>query len=173
MDPWPERARQESGVLRKDNMNLQVVSHVGLACRDPRVTERFYQQFFGFRRARVVPLPGGDEIVFLKMQDCAFYLELFRGTQSSPVPPAVQDGPWYPGFRHLAFKVPDVEAKLAEIGEAARITQGPASFDDFIPGWKTAWIADPDGMILEISQGFTDQLSNELVPPQSSTGSTG
>jgi glyoxylase I family protein len=36
------------------------------------------------------------------------------------------------------------------------------SFNDFIPGWRTAWIADPEGNIVEISQGFTDQ---ENPPP--------
>ena len=139
-------------------MSLQIFSHVALACREPAATERFYQEFFGFRRARAVPLPDGGEIVFLKMQDCAFYLELFQATESSPLAPPVKDGPWYPGVRHLAFKVADVDAKLAEIGGQAKVTLGPASFDSFIPGWKTAWIADPDGNIVEISQGFTDQL---------------
>ena len=30
-------------------------------------------------------------------------------------------------------------------------------FEDFIPGWRTVWVADPDGNIVEISQGFVDQ----------------
>ena len=81
----------------------------------------------------------------------------------------MKDGPWYPGVRHLAFKVPDVEAKLAQIGDRAEVTLGPISFDAFIPGWKTAWITDPDGNIVEISQGFTDQLPQELAPKQGQT----
>jgi glyoxylase I family protein len=59
--------------------------------------------------------------------------------------------------RHLAFKVDDVDAKLAEMGADAKITLGPLNFDDYIPGWRTVWIADPDGRIVEISQGFVDQ----------------
>ena len=62
----------------------------------------------------------------------------------------------------LAFQVDDVDAKLAAIGADAQVTLGPLSFDDFIPGWRTAWIADPDGNIVEISQGYTDQ---ENPPP--------
>ncbi len=42
-------------------------------------------------------------------------------------------------------------------GSEARLTLGPLGFDAFIPGWRTAWIADPDGNIVEISQGFVDQ----------------
>jgi glyoxylase I family protein len=48
------------------------------------------------------------------------------------------------------------------MGEDAKITLGPVNFDDYIPGWRTVWLADPDGRIVEISQGFTDQ---ENPPP--------
>jgi len=49
-----------------------------------------------------------------------------------------------------------VDATLTAMGAAARVTLGPLSFDDFIPGWRTAWLADPEGNIVEISQGYTD-----------------
>ena len=35
-------------------------------------------------------------------------------------------------------------------------------FSDFIPGWRTVWLADPEGNIVEVSQGYTDQ---ENPPP--------
>jgi glyoxylase I family protein len=134
--------------------------HLGVVCRDPVASEAFYTRYFGFRRARVVPLGGNDQIVFLKAG--SLYLELFKATQANPVPQPSGPGPDYPGWRHLAFKVDDIDAKLAELGADARITAGPMSFDDFIPGWKTVWVADPDGNIVEISQGFVDQDD----PPQ-------
>ena len=31
------------------------------------------------------------------------------------------------------------------------------SFDAFIPGWRTVWVLDPDGVIVEVSQGYRDQ----------------
>jgi len=134
--------------------------HVGVVCRDPAATERFYTKHFGFRRARVAPLGGDDQIVFLKSGAC--YLELFKATGVSPAPAATGPGPEYPGWRHLAFMVDDVDAKLAEMGEEASITAGPMDFDAFIPGWRTVWVADPDGNIVEITQGFVDQDD----PPQ-------
>ena len=97
-------------------------SHVAIACKDPLATERFYSKYFGFKRARVIPL-GTDQIVFIKSGDT--YLELFRAKEQAPIPPAGQDGPWYPGWRHIAFQVDNVDAKLAEMGEDARITLGP------------------------------------------------
>jgi glyoxylase I family protein len=131
-------------------------SHVAISCKDPIATERFYTRHFGFRRARVIPL-GEEQIVFLKAGDV--YLELFRAKDDAPAAPAAADGPAYPGWRHIAFQVDDVDAKLAAMGDDARVTLGPLSFDDFIAGWRTAWVADPDGNIVEISQGYTDQAN--------------
>ena len=118
-------------------------------------TERFYTKHFGFTRARVVPLGEGDEIVFLKSGP--LYLELFNATQQNPAPAATGTGPDHPGWRHLAFKIDDVDAKLAEMGADAQVTAGPMGFDAFIPGWRSAWVADPDGNIVEISQGYVDE----------------
>jgi glyoxylase I family protein len=136
-------------------MSDHPVHHMGLVCTDPSATERYYSRHFGFQRVRSVALGPGNEIVFLKSGD--FYLELFKSTQVSPAPSASGPGPEYPGWRHLAFKVDDVDAALAAMGDDARITAGPMSFDDFIPGWKSVWVADPDGNIVEISQGYRDQ----------------
>jgi glyoxylase I family protein len=129
-------------------------SHVAVSCKDPIAIERFYSRYFGFTRARVIPL-GDDQIVFIKSGDV--YLELFRAEGDSPVPPPDNDGPHYPCWRHIAFQVDDVDAKLAEMGDDARITLGPLDFNDFIPGWRTVWVADPEGNIVEISQGYVDQ----------------
>ena len=90
------------------------------------------------------------------MADSCFYLELFASDVENPLPDPVNDGPTYPGFRHLAFKVDDVDRKLAEI-TPLEITLGPLDFDAFIPGWRTAWIKDPDGRIIEVSHGFQDE----------------
>jgi glyoxylase I family protein len=138
-------------------MTLQIFSQVALTCQDQTVTEKFYSKHFGFKRARVAKLPDGNQIVFIKMGDSAVYLELFQATENLPIPPASNDGYQFPSVRHLAFKVDDVDAKLAEMGSDAKITLGPLNFDDYIPGWRTVWIADPDSRIVEISQGFVDE----------------
>jgi glyoxylase I family protein len=136
-------------------MSTMVFSQVALTCKDAIATEKFYTQHFGFERARVVPL-GEEQIVFIKRGD--FYFEIFQAKEDGPsLPMPTNDGPQYPALRHLAFKVDNVDAKLAEIGSDAKVTLGPLSFDDFIPGWRTVWIADPDNRIVEISQGFVDQ----------------
>ena len=136
--------------------SAQSFAHIGINCKDPIATERYYTRHFGFRRARVIPFDG-KQIVFLKTEKGDLYLELFEATEEASVPPNIKDGPVCPGFRHLAFKVDNVDKKLKEMGPDVKITQGPFNFDEIIPGWRTVWIADPDGRIIEISQGYKDQ----------------
>lgn len=128
-------------------------AHVGLNCRDMAATERFYVDHFGFRRARVVPLGDGNQIVFLRSGDV--WLELFKADGDGD--PVEADGPAAAGFRHIAFKVDNVEAKLSELGDAVKVTLGPLHFDDFIKGWAGAWVQDPDGRIIELSEGYQDE----------------
>ena len=135
-------------------MTSTTYHHVALTCKDMAATERFYSAYFGFTRARVIPL-GETQIVFLRAGDA--YLELFAAEETAPAAPAGADGPHHPGLRHIAFKVSSVDAKLAEMGDDAVVTLGPLNFDDFIPGWRSVWVSDPDGNIVEISQGYVDE----------------
>jgi glyoxylase I family protein len=129
---------------------------MGIACKDPIALEKFYAKYFGFKRARVVPL-GDTQIVFIKSGNV--YLELFQAKAESPVASFKEDGPWYPGWRHIAFAVDNVDAKLAELGDSVKITLGPFGFDDFIPGWRGVWVADPEGNIIELAQGYVDETN--------------
>jgi glyoxylase I family protein len=132
---------------------LAAFHHIALNCRDIDATEAWYSRHFGFVRGRSIPL-GDMKIVFIHLGD--FYLELFQAGASDPVP-GQGDGPSTAGLiRHLAIKVDDVDAVLAGMGEEAHVTLGPLDFDAFIPGWRTAWVVDPDGVIVEISQGYVD-----------------
>ncbi|WIM92815.1 VOC family protein [Actinoplanes oblitus] len=129
-------------------------SHVGLNCRDIAATEEFYRRRFGFRRARVIET-GDGRVIFLRAGDV--YLELFEAPGVA-AHDAVADGPGQPGLiRHLAFQVTDLDGWLAGAGDQLVITLGPLRFDEVIPGWRTVWVRDPDGVIVEVSQGYTDQ----------------
>jgi glyoxylase I family protein len=130
-------------------------NHVAISCGSLKQTEAFYTKHFGFRRARAIPLGGGNEIVFLK--NGSAYLELFQAEGDRPSPAVGADGPHYPGWRHIAFKVDSVDETLKAMGGDAKVTLGPLDFDAFIKGWRTVWVADPDGNIVEISQGYTDE----------------
>lgn len=131
-------------------------AHTGLTCRDLATTEAFYTRYFGFHRARVVDLGDGNRIVFLKNENT--YLELFQGVGTDPAGVPSIDGHGFPGFRHLAFEVPDIDAFTKRLGSDLKVNLGPLHFDTFIPGWAAVWIRDPDDRVVEICQGYQDQL---------------
>lgn len=127
-------------------------SHVGLNCRDIDTTARFYTELFGFRPAREVAL-GDDRILFLRQGSA--YLELFAA--AGQLRSGEGDGPHQAGtVRHLAFTVENVDAFLAAHRSAGEPTLGPLDFDDFVPGWRSVWLSDPDGVVVEVSQGYQD-----------------
>jgi glyoxylase I family protein len=95
-----------------------------------------------------------DQVVFLC--NGRVYLELFAGASSDGKRP-VADGPHLAAaVRHLAFQVDDVDGLVAAMGADADLTLGPLQFDEFIPGWRTVWLRDPDGVVVEVSQGYRD-----------------
>ena len=136
-------------------------SHIGLSCKDPLATERFYAKHFGFRRARVYA-PGPGQVVVIRAGNLA--LELFPSTETRPSPRVAGAGPDYPSVRHIAFQVDDLDAKLAEMGSNARITLGPLDMGQFIPGKRVAWIADPEDNIVELNQGYVDEENPPALP---------
>ncbi|MFL5761864.1 MAG: VOC family protein [Thermomicrobiales bacterium] len=144
-------------------MPTTTFSHIALACKDPRTVERFYAKHFGFRRTRVYPaesIPGLGEVIIIS--SAGLSLELFPAKEERPVPAAGGDGPWYPGFRHLAFLVDNLDASLAQMGDEANITFGPIDLGFLVPGMRVAWLADPEGNIVELNQGYVDEAN----PPQ-------
>ena len=130
--------------------------HLGLNCNDPIVIERWYAKHFGFERKRVY-LPGPDQVVVIGNGGVA--LELFPVPDEAQPGHGERDGPTAPGVRHLAFLVDDLDAKLAEIGDDAQVTLGPLDMGGFIEGMRVAWISDPEGNIVELNQGYTDEKS--------------
>jgi len=131
--------------------------HVAVSCTDLAKTEAFYSKYFGFTRARYIPLGDDNAIVFIKSGD--FYLELFKSETARPIPQADKDGQNYPGWRHIAFQVESVDAFIAQFNNELEISLGPLDFSSFIPNWKTVWIKDPDANIIEVSQGYQDDLT--------------
>ncbi len=139
-------------------MSSYVLHHVGLSCDDPIAIEKWYTEHFGFKRTRVYA-PGPDQVVMIGVD--GVYLELFKSTGPRPFPKAAGAGCEYSGIRHLAFLVDDLDAKIQELGEHC-VTLGPIDFSEFIKGERTAWVADPEGNIIELNHGYIDQ---EKPPP--------
>jgi len=137
--------------------------HISLTCDDPIAVERFYTKHFGFRRARVVDIGRDEQIVFLR--GAGISLELFHGVRPNPLPPAQDDGYPWSGVRNFSFEVDDVDRKITQMGPDVDVTHKPQSFDAVIPGWRSAWLRDPTGTIIQITTGYTDQENPPPLPP--------
>jgi glyoxylase I family protein len=134
----------------------RAIHHMGISCSDPIAMERWYTNHFGFTRKRVYA-PGPDQVVVIGSGGAC--LELFPAKGEAPPPRGERDGPEYPGWRHVAFLVDDLDAKLAEMGDDAKLTLGPLDMGAFIEGMRVAWISDPEGNIVELNQGYAEETS--------------
>ena len=135
------------------------IHHVALTCDNPLAVEAWYTKHFGFQRRRVYA-PGEGQVVMI--ESGGVYLELFHSNAQRPAPKPEADGPGYSGFRHFAFRVDDLDAVLAQLGSDAKVTLGPVDMSQFIPGMRSVWVADPEGNIVELNQGYVDE---ENPPP--------
>ena len=119
------------------------IHHVAIICSDYGQAKRFYTETLGFpviaetyRAERGsykldLQLPGGPQI------------ELF----SFPDTPPRASRPEACGLRHLALRVPDIDAAVAAILSAG-IEVEPIRVDP-ITGSRFTFFADPDGLPIE------------------------
>lgn len=95
-------------------MNLRQIHHVAIIVSDYKKSRKFYVETLGFQIIRENYRPSrGDYKLDLKLEGCE--LELFSASGNPPRPS-------YPeacGLRHLAFRVDDVDAAIAELRERA------------------------------------------------------
>ena len=130
---------------------MNAMQHLAFNCKDRAAQERFYTKHLGFRRARVFNAGTPDEFVMLRLGGTC--LELF---QAKGLPPSAQASEQPVGFKHLAFEVPDIEAKVGEIKAAGIQTPGIIDCSSVVPGLRICFFRDPEGNPIELMQGWSD-----------------
>lgn len=128
-------------------MKLDTVHHIAIIGRNYEKTREFYVDKLGFHPLDEHIRPEKKDILF-NVQKGHLILEIFI-KEDAPLRPAYPH-PEHTGLRHLAFKVEDVEACLAEFDQLAIPHQG-LRVDDF-DRKKMAFFFDPDGLPLEIHE---------------------
>jgi catechol 2,3-dioxygenase-like lactoylglutathione lyase family enzyme len=119
------------------------VHHIAIYTRDLPRLEAFYTQVLGFPVVRRWDAPG---IVFADAG--GLWLELTR--QDAPDdgsrPRELDQGI---GINHLALQVDDVDrAFQALVDQGVRVLTAPADYENV----RVAFLADPDGNVLELIQ---------------------
>lgn len=126
-------------------MNLQQIHHVAIIASDYARAKDFYVNKLGFPVIReVYREQRGDYILTLKLGDSE--IELF----GMPNPPARVTNPEACGLRHLAFRVEDIEATVAELN-ALGIETEPLRMDPYT-NCRMTFFRDPDGLPLELHE---------------------
>ena len=124
--------------------------HVGIVVSDLDRSRAFYAAL-GFEPESEFD-DGAKTLVFLRGQ--GLRLELFCYRDTPPAAPG--EGHRHLGFRHLAFRVDDVPAAIAALVEAGIAPADTAVRE--VPGLaRLAFLADPDGIEIEIMQDLPPQ----------------
>ncbi|HOZ29678.1 MAG TPA: VOC family protein [Bacteroidales bacterium] len=127
--------------------------HIGVTCENPSRFEEFYSKYFGFKRVKTIMSSNGQEIVFIK-NDNNTCIEIFQADENSPVEKPSLDGPHYSAWKHIAFLVESIDDKLKEMGADTVISLGPKTLNEH--GWRAVWIKDPEGNIIELTEGYKE-----------------
>jgi glyoxylase I family protein len=125
-------------------MNILGTHHVAVICSDYERSKRFYTAVLGLEVVSEVHRAArGSYKLDLRLPD-GTQVELF----SFPDPPKRPSYPEACGLRHLAFRVPDVAAAVAELG-AMGVAVEPVRVDEHT-GKRFTFFTDPDGLPLEL-----------------------
>ncbi|HFI0056035.1 VOC family protein [Streptococcus suis] len=128
-------------------MTFETVHHIAIIGSNYDKTREFYVDKLGFEQLDEYIRPEKNDILF-NVKKGNLVLEIFIKSDA-PLRPKMPQ-PEHTGLRHLAFKVADVEACLAEF-DRLDIPHEALRYDDF-DGKKMAFFFDPDGLPLEIHE---------------------
>ncbi len=125
---------------------LQGTHHTAIICSDYPVSRYFYTSVLGLKVIAENYRPLRDSWKLdLGLPD-GTRIELF----SFPAPPARPSRPEACGLRHLAFSVTDLDAAIDALA-AHGCDAEPIRVDEYT-GKRFTFIADPDGLPLELYQ---------------------
>jgi catechol 2,3-dioxygenase-like lactoylglutathione lyase family enzyme len=115
--------------------------HLGLRVTDLDRSLTFYAAL-GYTKLGTVPETGFGSLTMLKLPDDPFVsLELVH----DPARPVKDTG----AVNHLVVQTDDLDATIADLATKGVTAEPPAELG---PGFKTAWLTDPDGYRIELVQ---------------------
>lgn len=125
-------------------MEMTLIHHIAVICSDKDKALEFYHQKLGFPIIRENYRPERDDWkIDLKMGDCEFELFIMKDHPKRLSPEAY-------GLRHIAFRVENVDATVAELASKGIVCE-PIRRDTYT-GAKMTFFHDPDGLPIEIHE---------------------
>src|SRR5438874_2024743 len=125
-------------------LKLVGIHHAAIICSDYASSRRFYVDVLGLRVVAETHRAGRQSYKLDLALPDGTRIELF----SFPAPPPRPSYPEARGLRHLAFRVADLDAVVADL-HAHGVAVEPVRVDE-LTGKRFTFFADPDGLPLEL-----------------------
>lgn len=123
---------------------LNTIHHIAVICSDKEAALDFYSRKLGFPVIRENYRPErNDWKIDLQLGECELELFIMKDHPKRPSPEAY-------GLRHLAFRVPSVDAMAAELEKMGILCEQIRT--DTFTGEKMTFFHDPDGLPIEIHE---------------------
>jgi len=136
---------------RRQPVNRGGVHHIDLTVRDAHASRPFYESvlgFMGYRLSTEYPIGYDFDLVDAHVGFCSI------GIRSASGPNATREHDRYTsGLHHIAWTAAsraDVDAMHAHLQSiGATVTDPPADYPQYGPGYYAVFFSDPDGLKLE------------------------
>ena len=125
--------------------------HVGLNVSDLDTASAWYEQVLDLRTEREFSVPGVGLRGRMLVHESGYRLELIERSGSVPGIRAADpaEAALTRGFGHMAFQVMDLDVVYDAMLAAGAFPRVPPT-DAPRPGARMAWVADPEGNLIEL-----------------------
>ena len=133
-------------------MRVERLDHIHIYAADPEASALFYRDHFEAKEVERNANRNGDLRVFLALGRQILVVGSFPHGMTAKNPPDPGDGAYANGFgvSHFGLRVLDVDAAVAEL-LACGVEILAAPFQE-ASGLKYAYIAAPDGVVIELTE---------------------
>ena len=133
---------------------MNSINHIAFNCRNIAAQEAFYTKHFGFKRSRTFNRGLPNEFFMLKLGSVR--LEMFAADPAK-ITPEDKGGEQAIGFKHLAFNVPKLEPVIEGLKADGIECGNIIDASKHVPGLRLCFFKDPEGHILELMEGYSDE----------------
>lgn len=133
-------------------MKVESLDHIHVYAADPESSAGFYQQHFEAKPVHRNANADGDVRIFLALGGQILVIGGFPEGLTAAEPPEAGDGAYSHGFgvAHFGLRVKDVPAATEKLtASGVRVLSGPVTEPS---GLTYAYVAAPDGVVLELTQ---------------------
>jgi lactoylglutathione lyase len=128
---------------------MMKIDNVGIAVTDAERASRWFSEAMGFRVNRL-----SQQDMLVELEDGFLYVFASPSARQGPERKPSLDGN-EPGLDHISFRVPDVDAKQAELAaRGVEFIEGPVDKPDW--GLRVAAFVDPDRNLFFLIKSLDD-----------------